>query len=147
MPAIKLTVNGTLLELNKGPLRQELRHIGRDVQRRTQALIRSGGSGRGYGAHTASTPGSAPASRTGNLARLIRVRLTQGGTAVRIVDDAWYAVALESGAKGTGGTGRGVIEPRPYLSQVLQAMEPEIATRIIRAVEQGITNKPMKKRI
>lgn len=134
MPTIRFQISdpGQLI-LNKDALKKELRLIGNEVKKKTQALIRSQAS---RNPHKSSQPGQAPASWTGNLAKLIRVQVKRNK--VTITDTARYATALEAGATLNNGS---VVAPRPYLSTVLDEMRPEIEKRL-EAVLQLTMEKP-----
>ncbi len=98
MQLLTITVpSGYTIVAGKKQLRAVLRGAGADVATTSRAMIRSGGRG------LASLPGQPPNSRTGALARSIKVRPWKNGEGVSIRDVAFYALFLERGAKGGGG--------------------------------------------
>lgn len=123
MPTIRFNItNPEMLVIDQKAMNKELRAIGKEVAKKTQALIMAHESNN---PHKPSKPGEAPAGWTGNLAKLITVQVKKNR--VTIKDTARYALSLESGSKlWTGAT----VAPRPYLSQVLEAMAPEIEKRL-----------------
>lgn len=134
MPTVRFQISDPdKLVLNKAALRKELRLIGNEIKKKTQALIRAQAS---KNPHKPSQPGQAPASWTGNLAKLIRVRVKNNK--VTLIDTARYATALEAGATLNNGS---VVAPRPYLSTVFDQMRPEIEKRLL-AVLQLTMEKP-----
>ena len=127
MPTIRFNVtNPEMLVLDTKALRKELRAIGKEVARKTQALIMAHESSN---PHKPSKPGEAPAGWTGNLAKLITVQVKKNK--VTIKDTARYSLSLEAGAKLNNGS---TVAPRPYLSQVLEQMTPEIEKRLERVI-------------
>src|SRR5690348_15437068 len=94
---------GWTLVYGKGPMRALLRKAGQEVAARARSLIRAKGPG---GNERVSTPGQPPVSRTGELARSIKVSLSRSGDAVMIRDIVYYALFLEAGAHGGGGASR-----------------------------------------
>lgn len=126
-----------------------LRKAGAEVARKARALIRAAGKA------GKSVPGGPPVSRTGKLARSIKVRPYPSGDGVAVRASAFYALFLEAGAKGGRGSGkkgvkgrrnkRGVLasgrvlEPRPFLSAALDAQgERALAGRVQDALLNGI---------
>lgn len=119
------TNGGTVLQYDPKVVRALLRRVGGEVAARARSLIRAQ-VGRGKARHARmSTPGTAPVSRTGNLAKSIKVSMARGKSRVSIIDDArsmsgteaaYYALFLEMGAVGGGGatSGRGA---RMHLSK------------------------------
>lgn len=138
--ALVLKLDETKLSLNKSALRKELRSIAKDIKNRTQQLIRSSiATGEKRGKHTASAPGQAPANQTGFLASSITYSVKRDSVIIR--DNSYYSLFLEAGASKTGKSQKGIIKPRPFLSRVLEEMEPEIKERLSKAINEGITLK------
>lgn len=130
------------LKIERKELQKALRLVGKAIKQEAQSLILAGGTGRKYGKHQASAPGQAPASLTGKLGNSIKISVRKN--TVRVLDTAYYATILETGAKnvgrppkGSGKKGRaaGVIAPRPYLTQALAKTD---AQTILDAALQNI---------
>jgi hypothetical protein len=155
MMRLQITVGAGYLAYEKVKLRAVMRAAGAEVATRARSLIRGGVKGR------TSVPGGPPVSRTGTLAASIKVRPSQSGESVTIRDSAYYALFLESGARGGGGdarpqnlhrtrTGRTrmkksainkdrILLPRPFLSTALdQAESAGLAARIGASIGQDI---------
>ncbi len=158
---------GWTLVYGKAPMRALLRKAGQEVAARARALIRAKGPG---GRQRVSTPGQPPVSRTGELARSIKVSLSRSGEAVMIRDIVYYALFLEAGARGGGGASRikanilpagqrrgrnrmkrsavsktRVLQPRPFLSRALtEVAEASLGDRIVDAVVSGVAFKRAK---
>lgn len=141
---------------DKKMFRLSLRQAGQKVAATARQLVRSGSrSGLKYGPRAASAPGEPPASRTGQLARSIKVKVGRSGESVSVRDTAFYALFLEGGAKGGGKEGtrnkkgraatRRVLEPRPFLSTALRQDEADISVRLYDALANGISFRPAKK--
>ena len=163
---LTITVPSYAFTVDKALLRKTLRSAGAEVGAVARALIRrSQGTGATYskpggGRYQASSPGQPPASRTGALASNISVRPSKTGESVRVRDAQFYALFLETGAKGGRGSGkfgvkgkrnkRGalssarVLEPRPFLSVALAQREDSIADRVRAAVMDGVKFQRIK---
>lgn len=123
MPTIRFNITDPeMLVIDQKALNKELRAIGKEVAKKTQALIMAHAS---QNPHKPSKPGEAPAGWTGNLAKLITVQVKKNK--VTIKDTARYALSLEAGAQLNNGS---TVAPRPYLSQVLEQMTPDIEKRL-----------------
>jgi HK97 gp10 family phage protein len=70
---------------------------------------------RGRKSHTASAPGEAPASDTGNLARNIRVKVNRSKGEVAVEANTPYAAALEFGTRGNPSKKQPPMQPRPFM--------------------------------
>ncbi len=126
----------------------------------------SGGSsqyrgGYKHGVYAASAPGQAPVNVTGTLESSLKVRMFPSGEGAAVRDAAFYALMLETGARGGGNPGtrmpinpktgkrkraRGVhtkrvLEPRPFLSAELAEQQQSIDTRLRAAVTEGLSWK------
>ena len=111
-------------------------------------ITASSAQGRRYGSHRASAPGQAPASRSGHLASSIKAR-AGAGTSATVIDSAWYALPLEKGAEGGGGTKgsrnkRGQtmtprhLAARPFMEVALDRMKPKIDALVQAAANQSV---------
>ncbi len=138
---------------DKKQLKKVMRQAGAEVAASAKRMIRASGGGRVYrgsggakyrpyrrGRYTASAPGQAPANVTGTLLASIKVRPFKSGEGVAVRAGAFYAVFLEGGAKGGRGASR-VLQPRPFLSQALDAKQASLGDRIRAAVADGVTFK------
>ena len=130
------------IEENKGPLRQALRAALQLVKQRTQAAIKA--------TSPPSAAGGFPASRTGKLASSLMV--TVKGLSGSITDKVPYALALESGARrysrghkrkhGKADTTLAFrMQPRPFLSVIMESSQPEFQKRFAKAMDEGIKFK------
>jgi hypothetical protein len=154
------------LSLDKKLLKAIMRGAGQEIAGATRSLIRRGqGGGRTYykpggGKRTASAPGQSPVSDTGELAKSVRVKAYSDGMGVKIIDNAPFALFLEAGAKGGGGpkgnrnkttahkrgvkrkilalSSSRVLEPRPFLSVVLDERADSIEARLKSAIMSGV---------
>lgn len=130
-----IKVRGAKLEFDKKAVRAALRGAGALVAKEARRLVKpSKGSG------SVSAPGDVPVSQTGTLARRIKVRPGKGRRQLRVIvrGEAWYALPLETGAKGPG---RRRLEPRPLLTTALNNRRSEIHRRVTAAINQGIKFK------
>ncbi|KXV49420.1 hypothetical protein AD945_04245 [Gluconobacter albidus] len=128
MPTISFQIsNPGKLKVDQKALTKELRAIGNDIRKKTRALILANAS---TSPHIASKPGQAPASWTGSLALLLKVKIK--GNRVTLIDTARQAKALEAGAALNNGS---KLEARPYLSTVFEQMKPEIEKRLENALK------------
>lgn len=112
MMRVEITVQPGRLELDKRLLKQTMRAAGNEVAAAARAMVRgSSGGGRGYfyqgKRYTASAPGQAPVSRSGQLAGGFKVSVYKSGEGFAVRDRVFYAKMLEGGAKGGGGNARG----------------------------------------
>jgi hypothetical protein len=100
---------GYTIVAGKDQVRAVMRGAGNEVAARARAMIRAGGATAKRKAKRQSAAGAPPVSRSGNLARGIKVKLRRDGEGVVIrdiaaaKDGAFYALFLEKGAKGGGG--------------------------------------------
>lgn len=159
------------LSFDKKRVRQVLSRAGAEIAAVARNKIRrSAGGGRFYRGpggvkHQASLPAQPPTSFSGALANSIRSKTNRNGDGVTIRDLAFYALFLETGAKGGGGSGvkgkrgqrnkvvrgRGltvitpvggrVMAPRPFLSLALEERETSIAERIKSAIIEDVQFK------
>ena len=159
---LSITIPGVTLVATRGAARKVLRAAGGEIAARARSLIRSGSKGRN---RRVSTPGQPPVSRTGLLASSIKVRASRGGMSVSVIDTAayraaYYALFLEKGAKGGGGSVRGnthltksgkrrmnkaavgrsrVLARHPFLSRALaEVAGAGLGDRIATAIVEGI---------
>jgi hypothetical protein len=156
--ALYISSSKFALYVDRQEIRKALRSVGKDLKTAAKAQIMSGGSGRQYGSHQASSPGEAPVSFTGALAASLKVSVR--GTTLKVTDTQKYATSLEGGAKG-GGAGKGgksgaskrswlrgrvattsrVLEARPFLSTALEVMEPDIQAKLDAAFDKIIEGR------
>lgn len=146
---------GVQLTIDMKAKKKVLRQAGNQVARVTRRKLSQGGTGRKYGAHTASAPGQPPAKRSGALARSIGVRVFRSGDGVAIRARRFTALFLEDGAAGGVGSGKaGVkgkrntrratvgtrkLEPRPFLSAAMKELsEQKLGEQLRNALIQGI---------
>jgi hypothetical protein len=149
---------GWTLVYGKTPLKALMRKAGNEVAARARALIRAKAP---RGKVRASVPGQPPVSRTGTLANSIKASPWRSGEGVTIRDVAFYALFLETGAKGgvspgrrprgftgkwrgkrnsrKGVVGSRVLLPRPFLTRALdEVANTSLSQRIVGAVTEGI---------
>ena len=119
--------NPALLEINKKRIGDALRLVGKTVKADVVALIRAN-------AGHPSKAGQAPSSETGELARSIKVRITNNKKSIGVTVTAAcrYGVALEAGANGPG---KRHMDPRPYISTILKKRNDWIQKTIQDAIE------------
>ena len=136
--------------------RKVLRAAAAEVASTARAILRQGqGAGRAYlnsggnrykpylkAPHRASAPGAPPATQTGFLSNQIKPVAFKSGTGFAVRDGAFYAAALERGAKGPG---KRVLQPRPYLAPALARKWPSISQKIIKALQEGVKYKRDRK--
>jgi Bacteriophage HK97-gp10, putative tail-component len=107
-PFVKITVpTGWMIAAGKEQVRAVMRGAGNEIAARARALIRAGSATKKRAAKRASAAGGPPVSRTGNLARSIKIRLRRDGEGVTVRDTAetkgaYYAQFLELGARNWG---------------------------------------------
>jgi phage gpG-like protein len=65
--------------------------------------------------HTASAPGEAPASDSGNLAKNIYVQYDQEAMSATVIANTPYAATLEYGSRGVPGKNIPPLQPRPFM--------------------------------
>lgn len=65
--------------------------------------------------HTASAPGEAPASDTGNLAKNIYVQYDPEAMSATVIANTPYAAALEYGSRGVPSKNIPPLQPRPFM--------------------------------
>lgn len=161
---LKIEVPPTAFVYDKTQLRRVLRAAGAEVAAVARAMIRrSAGAGRTYrkpggGSYRASAPGQAPVSRTGALAKSLKLRPFKNGDGIAIRDSQFYATILESGFTGGGRSGGKLssitkarrsgkkqrrmsaaraMKPRPFLTAALSQRAEGIEQRLKRAVIEG----------
>jgi hypothetical protein len=156
---IQITVPSYAFVYDKSQLRKVMRAAGAEVASVARALIRRA---------TQSVPGGPPMNRTGVLARSLKVKSTKSGEGVTVRDAAFYALFLEAGAKGGGGSTVAanmlpigpkrskprmkasavnktrVLLPHPFLSTALEMREDSIADRVRDAVQSGLKFQRIK---
>ncbi len=151
--------------LERKEINKALTAAGKLVAASARTLIRTtAGQGRKYGGHVAGKPGQSPVNRTGQLAKDIGIESVRKFLAIRVVDKAFYAVALEDGAVGGGGQKGGrnartshkrggrvtqastarVLQPRPFLSVALDSRRAEITRRLQDAIQRDVLFKETK---
>jgi HK97 gp10 family phage protein len=136
----RILIDVTKLEgTTKKGLEAALFEIGKDVQRETIKLIKTGEkTGKVYRFrgrdHTASAPFEAPANRSGRLARSIRYNVTNWQK-MTVGAEAPYAGYLEKGTPD--------MEERPFLEKAVHNRQQDTVNSILenvkRATEQGST--------
>ncbi len=166
--SIQLTIRPDTVKFvyDKKHLRQVLRAAANEVKGLARNLIRSSpAGGRKYGKRIASSPGEAPRSRSGKLARSLKVIVFKSGEGAAIRAPAEsvsqgggqgmpYARALEGGAAryGSGRRPKGIKhrkrigapgtgyrqEPRPFLSTALLRISPSLEPRIATALRDDV---------
>ena len=184
MSHLKLAVSSWgEVALDKRELAKVMRGAGNDVRSKTARLINAkSGSGRTYrggggaqyrgsyvaGPYTASAPGQPPVRVSGKLRELLKTYVFKSGEGFAVRDRQFYALFLETGARGGGNRfggkpqaaklwrerrhrqrGRGlhttrVLEPRPFLDRVMMQQQPEIDRRVRDALSSGMTWKQTK---
>jgi HK97 gp10 family phage protein len=145
---MKLTISipdGVALVAGKKQLTAVMRAVGNEVAQTARASIRAGGATKKRKAKRQSTAGQPPVSRTGQLAKSIKVRTSFNGSRVTITDvasnkDAFYALFLEYGAKGGGGNSRN-------RANILLAGERNSRGRVLRGQNRMIAAAVNKARV
>lgn len=125
------------LMVHQNALRLALHEIGKDVNRETQRLIRTGQrTGRIYiirgQRHQASAPGEPPANLTGKLAKSNEYKVS-GWSTMEVGETAPYAGYLEYGTK------KGKIKPRPHLIVAVNNLAVQTINTIERYVHEEIS--------
>ena len=166
-----------LWAFDKKLLRRIMRQAGAEVSNAAKALMRASAGGRQYhggrkGKYNASAAGQAPAVRTRNLLRSIKVQPYRNGLGVAVRATEFYGLFLEAGAQGgeswgganpaagktrrgkrntydkagvrTGLVGKRVVAPRPFLSAAMAQRQSSLGSRIAAAVQDGITFQKKK---
>jgi hypothetical protein len=160
--ALKIEVlQGGKLLFDKKGLQKIMMAGGREVAAQARLLIARKLGPKSKKVRVASMAGSAPNSITGLLRKSIVVKaLARKRLGARIIDTAFYAKFLETGAKGGGGrkgsgakrkkgvpaalsTGR-VLLPRPFLSTAMNMKRSSIDMRVKAAVNEGVAWSPEK---
>lgn len=101
---ISIHIPQYMLEFDKRHVKQTMRDAGKEVADQVRQDIRSAaGTGRTYGGVKASAPGQTPVSRSGDLAKSIRITPIAKGMGVKVTDTNGAALSLEVGGKGGGG--------------------------------------------
>jgi hypothetical protein len=158
---LKITSWGEVL-LDKREVNALMRSAGNDVKTKTARLIaQSSGGGRLYRIpggkrYRASAAGEAPARRTGALYASLKNYVLKRTVGFAVRARAFYALMLESGARGGGNPGtRGVrrtgqrrrargiytqrvMEARPFLDRVMAREAPDIDRRVRLALSQAL---------
>lgn len=185
MSDLKITVsNWGEVALDKKGLRALMRGAANDIRSKTARLInQSQGSGQSYrggggsqyrgqyhaGHYLASAPGDPPTRVTGTLRASLKSYVWPTGEGFAVRARAFYALFLETGARGGGNpyggrsraaaqaratgrrrrSGRGryqtrVLEPRPFLDRVMDEQASELERRTRDALGKGLTWKQTK---
>jgi len=172
MSDLKLTVtNWGEVALDKSELKKLMRAAGNDVKNKTGRLInQSQGGGRSYfgpaGRYTASAPGAPPVRVSGDLRGSLKTYVFKSAEGFAVRARQFYALFLETGAKGGGNpgaravrpvnrrTGRHmrakgvytarVLEPRPFLDRVMAEQAEELNRRVRLAIDKSLTWKETK---
>ena len=172
MSDLKLTVTSWgSVALDKREMTKLMRAAGNDVKNKAGRLInQSQGSGRSYfgpaGRYRASAPGFPPVRVSGDLRSSLKTFVFRSGEGFAVRARQFYALFLESGARGGGNpgaravkpvnrrTGRHmrakgvytsrVLEPRPFLDRVMRQEAPNLDRRVRKALESGLTWKETK---
>lgn len=147
---------------DKRAQRALMRGAANDIKAKTARLIsRTGGGGRTYhrGAktYTASAPGEPPVLVSGTLKGSMKSYVFKDGDGFAVRQRAFYALFLETGARGGRAGSRAgiararrqrrkqaptsvrVLEPRPSLDVVMNREEKNVETRLRKAIDQGMT--------
>lgn len=123
---IEIIVKDMVAEINQAALSRATR--GLNIMRNTTLeVLGHDGSGRRYGRHVASSPGSPPAPDTGNLRRNWQGQVVAGasgvGNGVRIVmrlkSKVPYQIFLEKGTR--------KMAPRPHVKRIEDKARPQVA--------------------
>lgn len=158
--------------LDKSGVRKLMRAAGNDVKNKTARLInQSQGGGKTYfgpaGRYRASSPGSPPVRVSGDLRASLKTYVFKTGEGFAVRARQFYALFLETGAKGGGNPGtravrpvnrrtgrhmrakgvytRRVLEPRPFLDRVMAEQTKELDRRVRAALTGGMTWKETKR--
>lgn len=134
MPNIKIDVpNEELLTINRAAIGAALRLVARTIKSDVIALLRSKSG-------SPSAPGSSPSSETGTLSRSIvtRIQNNKKSVSVSITAAVKYAASLEGGANGPG---KRHMDPRPYLSTVIERRKDWIESTISKAITLNYKGK------
>lgn len=121
--ALEINVNDEVQKMNTQARSKAVRAVN-IVQGAAYDVLGKDGTGRVYGAHTASVPGAAPAPDTGNLRRnwrrFVVAQNLGGGVRItcRLKSDTPYASHLESGTKR--------MAARPFRQRIIEKARPEI---------------------
>jgi len=169
---LKLTVtNWGGVALDKRELAKLMRAAGNDIRSKTARLINaSNGGGRTYfgpaGRYRASAPGSPPVRVSGDLRSSLKTYVFKSAEGFAVRARQFYALFLETGAKGGGNPGaravkpinrrtgrhmrakgvytKRVLEPRPFLDRVMAQEGPNIERRVRLALTQAMKWKQTK---
>ncbi|WP_144880502.1 HK97-gp10 family putative phage morphogenesis protein [Gluconacetobacter diazotrophicus] len=122
--------NEAYLQINKARITTALRLIVQTIKADVVALLRS--------SHITSSPGEAPGMRSGALSRSIvaRVQNNRKGVSVTITSTMKYALALEAGSDGPG---KRHMDPRPFLSKVIDQRKDWISQTLADAIYFNFT--------
>lgn len=129
--SLEVSVDDEVREINTQARSKAFRAVN-IMQGATYNVLGKDGTGRKYGAHTASVPGAAPAPDSGNLRRnwrrfVVAKNLGKGvQITCRLKSDTPYASCLESGTKR--------MAARPFRQRIVEQSKPEIV-RIFEAVK------------
>jgi hypothetical protein len=168
---MKVTSWGEVL-LDTREVNALMRSAGNDVKNKTARLIaRSSGGGRNYqmpgggSRYRASSAGDPPVRRTGTLRSSLKSYVLKAKVGFAVRAREFYALFLESGAKGGGNPGtrgvalnprtgrrrrargiytRRVLAPRPFLDRVMAQEAPELDRRVRLALTQALKWKQTK---
>jgi hypothetical protein len=170
MSDLKLTISswGQVM-LDTREMKKLMRAAGNDVKNKTARLINaSDGGGRTYRragrTYRASTAGNPPIRVSGALRASLKTYPFKSGEGFAVRARAFYALWLETGARGGGNphgksainrkTGRTVrargryttrvLEPRPFLDTVMAREAPELNRRVEAAMRNALTWKQTK---
>lgn len=172
---LKITSWGQVA-IDKREMTKLMRAAGNDVKNKTQRLINaSSGGGRPThyrgdrgGTYRASMPGDPPVRASGALRSSLKTYPFKSGEGFAVRARQFYALFLESGARGGGNPFGGrpaasaawraqsrrkrarghytqrVLEPRPFLDRVMKEQAPEITRRVRDALSKSLTWKQTK---
>jgi hypothetical protein len=172
MSDLKLTVtNWGSVALDKREITKLMRAAGNDVKNKTGRLINSSqGGGKTYfgpaGRYKASAPGAPPVRVSGDLRSSLKTFVFKSGEGFAVRARAFYALFLETGAKGGGNPGARAVKPvnrstgrhmrakgvytsrvllpRPFLDRVMTEQASELDRRVRKALENSLTWKETK---
>lgn len=165
------------IKLDKREMTKLMRGAGNEVKSKTARLINatSGGGrvthyrGDKSGTYRASVPGEPPVRASGALRASLKTYVFKTGEGFAVRARQFYALFLESGARGGGNPYGGrsaaaaewrartkrkrargryttrVLEPRPFLDRVMTQEAPEIERRMRDAFDHALTWKETKK--
>lgn len=172
MSDLKLTItNWGQVAVDKREMTKLMRAAGNDIKTQTARLInKTEGGGRlthyhgKTGTYKASAPGDPPVRASGALRSSLKTYVFKTGEGFAVRARQFYALFLETGAKGGGNPGRRgainprtgkrkrargvytsrVLEPRPFLDRVMNEQAPELERRMRAALDSALTWKETK---